>query len=185
MEGMTTFRTGNGAAWLDLLATLSGRYRGRQVDALESSEQLRAWLRQFGLEPTARVTDADLRRTAEIREALHRTAVAVMADQLPGKGDQRVLMEVLQADQPITLQTSDGELALRRPRTVAEAMARLVRDAVQHLTGPEREQLHACGDQTCSGIFLDQSGRRRWCSDQQCGNRMRVAAYRARSRDGA
>ena len=31
-----------------------------------------------------------------------------------------------------------------------------------------------CDDETCAGIFIDHSGRRRWCSDERCGVRARV-----------
>ena len=53
---MGRFRRGNGAAWLDLLSTLAGRYREEQVDAIDTTESLRAWLREFDLEPAGAVT---------------------------------------------------------------------------------------------------------------------------------
>ncbi|WP_407935666.1 CGNR zinc finger domain-containing protein [Jatrophihabitans cynanchi] len=62
------------------------------------------------------------------------------------------------------------------------ALARIAREAVGHLTGPERTRLRACSDETCGGIFLDESGRRRWCSDSLFGSRARVRAHRARAR---
>jgi predicted RNA-binding Zn ribbon-like protein len=179
---MTEFRTGNGAAWLDLLATHLGRYQDVQVDQLATPAALRAWLRSNGLEPVGAVTAADLDRTRELREALHRAAVATLRSRRPEPADVRLLDEALSADRPVGLRTDGAGLKLRRPATVAEALARLSRDAVQHLAGPQRDSLHACGDDTCSGIFLDQTGRRRWCSDERCGNRMRVRAHRARTR---
>ena len=178
---MTKFRTGNGAAWLDLLATLEGRYRARQVDALDGPAALRAWLREKALEPAAAVTVADVEHARTLREALHRTATATLRGARPGSGDVRAIGRALEADRPIRLHRA--ALRIARPATAAEALARLARDAVQDLTGPQRAHLHACGDDTCSGIFLDTTGRRRWCSDQRCGNRARVRAYRARVRD--
>ena len=73
---------------------------------------------------------------------------------------------------------------IARGLSAADALraGRLVRDAVQDLSGPRRAHLRACGDETCSGIFLDHNGRRRWCSDERCGNRVRVRAHRARTR---
>jgi predicted RNA-binding Zn ribbon-like protein len=40
-----------------------------------------------------------------------------------------------------------------------------------------------CGGEDCTIIFLDRtkSHRRRWCSMAACGNRAKVAAFRARS----
>lgn len=176
---MTTFRAGNGAPWLDLLATVTGRYRAVRVDALETPAELKAWFRQYGLEPVGRVAEEDLIATRETREALHRAAVRALSGEPPAAADQRIIDRALQSDRPLQLQAG---FAVRRPRTAAEALARVTRDAVQQLTGPERGHLHACGDETCSGIFIDPTGRRRWCTDQQCGNRARVAAYRARAK---
>jgi predicted RNA-binding Zn ribbon-like protein len=182
MGAVTKFRTGNGAAWLDLLATLGGRYRDRQVDALDGPAQLRAWLRANSLEPTGAVTLADLDDARALREALHRTAAAALGDRPPEAGDLRLIGHALAADQPVRLRRDAARLAIARPATAAEALARLARDAVQDIAGPRRASLHACGDDTCSGIFMDTTGRRRWCSDQTCGNRLRVRAYRARTR---
>jgi predicted RNA-binding Zn ribbon-like protein len=179
---VTNFRTGNGAPWLDLLATLGGRYRARQVDALATPAQLRTWLQENGMEPTGAVTEADLAQVREVREALHRLAVAAINDQPPGSTDVRLIDAALRADTPLQLRRAGTRLTTARPATVPEALARLTRDAVQDLTGPQRAHLHSCGDHTCSGIFRDSTGRRRWCSDQTCGNRIRVRAHRARAR---
>jgi predicted RNA-binding Zn ribbon-like protein len=178
----TKFRTGNGAPWLDLLATRVGRYRAEQVDAIDSPAMLRAWLREHGLEPSAAVTSDDVKRADLTREAIHRTATASLRGASPDPADVALLEHALDADQAIRVRLRrSGLLAIGRPATAQEALARLTRDAVQDLTGPQRERLHACGDDTCSGIFLDHTGRRRWCSDERCGNRMRVRAHRARA----
>lgn len=178
---MTKFRSGNGAAWLDLLATLGGRYRERPVDALASPARLREWLRQHAMEPTGPVTAADLEQARDVREALHRAAAAAVRGRPPEGADLRVVEGALAADRPVRVRREGTGLAITRPATVAEALARLVRDAAQDLAGPNRARLQTCGDDTCSGIFLDVTGRRRWCSDQTCGNRMRVRAHRARA----
>jgi predicted RNA-binding Zn ribbon-like protein len=180
MADVTQFRSGNGAAWLDLLAQLAGRYRERQVDAIDNPAALRDWLRVYGLEPTGAVTAADVERFQAVREVLHAAAAATLRGDRVKLSDVRVLADALQADRPIGIRgTSDG-LAIVRPGTATESLARLVRDAVQDLSGPQRTHLRPCGDDTCSGIFFDYTGRRRWCSDERCGNRLRVRAHRAR-----
>ena len=177
---MTKFRTGNGAAWLDLLATLGGRYRERQVDALGSPALLRQWLREQGMEPSGAVTGADLHQARAVREALHRTTAGALRGLPPNAAEIRLINAALAADRPVRLRRDRTAVAITRPATAAEALARLTRDAMQDLSGPNRGHLRRCGDDTCSGIFLDATGRRRWCSDQACGNRMRVRAHRAR-----
>jgi predicted RNA-binding Zn ribbon-like protein len=99
----------------------------------------------------------------------------------PAPADLRRVDRALAADRGVRLRRGAGGLGLRRPDTAAEALAWLTRAAVQDLTGPAHAHLHPCGDETCSSFFLDPTGRRRWCTDQSCGNRLRVRAHRARS----
>jgi predicted RNA-binding Zn ribbon-like protein len=179
---VTTFRTGNGAAWLDLLATLLGRYRDTQTDAIDSTESLRAWLRAHALEPVGSISMDDVARIQAAREAMHRAAVASVRGEQAQTDDVRLLDDALAADRTIRVRRDGTGLAIRRPASASEALARLVRDAVQDLSGPQRSHLRFCGDDDCSGIYLDHTGRRRWCSDDRCGNRMRVRAHRARAR---
>jgi predicted RNA-binding Zn ribbon-like protein len=58
---------------------------------------------------------------------------------------------------------------------IAESMARLVSDE-------DFTFVKACEGQVCSLLFLDKTPRRarRWCSMAVCGNRAKVAAFRAR-----
>ena len=177
------FRGGNGAAWLDLLATVNGRYRPVSVDAIETPTALCAWLRANSMEPTSAVTEDDVRRFQAVREGLHRLAVAAVRNDPMPSADVRLLAAALQGDRVLHLRRHRDGLAVGRPETAAEALGRLARAAVDDLSDPYRPLLRACGDDTCSGIFLDPTGRRRWCSDERCGNRMRVRAHRARARN--
>ena len=179
-HGTMAFRGGNGAAWLDLMSTLSGRYHGQRVDAIDNVESLRAWLREFGLEPVGAVTSDDVTLTLETRELLHRLAVAAVRGTRPAPADVRRLNAVLDLDAGLHVAAGETALRPRRPASVADALARLARAAVTDLSGQGPGTLRACGDDTCSSIFLDLSGRRRWCTDLSCGNRTRVRAHRQR-----
>lgn len=179
---MEEFRSGNGAAWLDFLATLIGRYRETQKDQLSDPRALREWLVQHELSPVAAPADGDLERARALREALHAATVATMQGGAPGAAVLRTVESALAHDRPLSLRRSADGLKAVRPANTSEALARLAREAVQTLIGTEKESLHACGDGTCSGIFLDKVGKRRWCSDERCGNRARVGAHRARAR---
>ena len=143
---------------------------------------LRAWLAEHGMEPVAAVTTADVETARSLREALHRAAAATLNGQPPAAptcGSCRTRWPRI---------SPWGSAALRRgsrwtgPPMPPVALAWLARQAAVDLTGPTRERLHACGDDTCSGIFIDHTGRRRWCSDERCGVRARVRAHRARAR---
>ena len=180
---MSEFRTGNGADWLDLLATKLGRYRREPVEMLPDPAALRAWFAEHGMEPAADVTGSDLTATHALREALHRAAVATLDGCPVGARDLAILQDALAADQGVDVHHDGARLRLTRPADGAVALAWLARQAAVDLTGPTRERLHACGDTTCSGIFIDHTGRRRWCSDERCGVRARVRAHRARERE--
>jgi predicted RNA-binding Zn ribbon-like protein len=48
------------------------------------------------------------------------------------------------------------------------------------------DRVKQCEGDGCSLLFCDltKSHRRRWCSMAVCGNRMKVAAFRARKKEG-
>jgi predicted RNA-binding Zn ribbon-like protein len=73
----------------------------------------------------------------------------------------------------------DGRPAPAPPSTLAAALARLVRQAVEQL--PDAP-LRACDDDECHLAYLDPAGRRRWCAPERCGVKARVRAHRARAR---
>jgi predicted RNA-binding Zn ribbon-like protein len=190
---MTEFRTGYGAAWLDLLASLTGRYLETTRELLPDPEAARRWLAEHDLEPVAPVTEADLQALRALREAVHRTAAATVRGDRPTDSDLETIDRALADDRPGRLEpgaldlgaADTGRLVLSRPRTPAEAAGRLARHAVDDLSGPRRGLLRFCGDSDCAGIFLDHTGRRRWCADERCGVRARVRAHRARARGPA
>ena len=95
----------------------------------------------------------------------------------------RVLADVLAEDQPLRLRRSSKGLRASRPDSYPAALARLTRSAVEDLATHPTLPLRACGDDTCSAFYLDPTGRRRWCSDERCGNRARVRAHRTRQRE--
>ncbi|WP_219417452.1 CGNR zinc finger domain-containing protein [Pseudonocardia nigra] len=108
------------------------------------------------------------------RAALHRTPASAWA--------LRDLQRRLDADVPLRVGARDGRPAVAPPPTVAAALARVARQALEHLAGPEAGQLGACAADDCGMAFLDPGGRRRWCAPERCGVRSRVRAHRDRAR---
>lgn len=182
--GVSEFRSGNGAVWLDFLATRIGRYRETQTEQLPDAAALRAWLIENGLGPREAPSERDVLFARELREALHAAAREALREAPPSLAAFRSIEAALAGDQPLRLERGRAGLQPRAPATAAQALARVAREAVEDLSGPARAQLHACGDDTCAGIFIDYTGRRHWCSDERCGNRARVRAHRARAREG-
>jgi predicted RNA-binding Zn ribbon-like protein len=179
------FRTGYGRDWLDFAITRVGRYTDAPVDLVDTPRGLRAWLTEWHLAPTGGVSTDDVADAQTLREALHGLARAAAAGTEPAADDVRVVDRSLAHDVPVRLRRGEAGVALRRPRTTQEALARLARQAVDDLTGPNAARLRTCGDDECSGVYVDPTGRRRWCSDERCGVKARVRAHRARAKKGA
>jgi predicted RNA-binding Zn ribbon-like protein len=176
------FRLEMGAAWLNLVTTLHGRRRDELRDHLAAPADLGRFLNAVALSPLRRPDAEDLAAAHRLREALYDLARAV-ADGTPvPPAAVRTVNEFLSAD--VTPRLSGGADGVRasRPADTRQALARLARQAVDQLGSTDRPRLRACGDDTCAGIFIDESGRRRWCNDSRCGSRARVQAHRARLR---
>lgn len=62
------------------------------------------------------------------------------------------------------------------------ALAAIAGEALALLSTPSRlEQLRRCANPTCSMLFLAENKRRKWCSPNVCGNRVRVARHYERT----
>lgn len=68
-----------------------------------------------------------------------------------------------------------------RPR-LDEPLDRFLLAASQLLTSGDAATVRACPGSGCGWLFLDPSGRRRWCQMAVCGNRAKQAAHAARAR---
>lgn len=75
----------------------------------------------------------------------------------------------------------DLSFEVRQPE---DLFAPLAHSAAKLFTETDRSRVRKCGE--CVLHFLDTSkkGTRRWCSMQLCGNRLKVAAYARRQRNG-
>jgi predicted RNA-binding Zn ribbon-like protein len=50
------------------------------------------------------------------------------------------------------------------------------------LTSTDRLRVGRCPGNDCGWLFLDRSGRRKWCDMASCGNRAKVRAYNKRAK---
>lgn len=157
-------------------------------DQLASVEQLGAFLRDHDLHPPAPPTSADLAAVRTLRVALR--AVIELADAAPAVA---ALNDMLSGAR-LVLDRGDAaggwEWHLSVPDTsdLAEQVKVLAAGgllAALRLLGHDR--FRGCASPTCGGVFVDttRAGRRRYCMPSVCGNRVNVAAYRARGRRAA
>jgi predicted RNA-binding Zn ribbon-like protein len=71
---------------------------------------------------------------------------------------------------------------VQRTGTAEAVVATIARAAVALLGGPDATRIRECGDPPCTRLFVDTSRARsrRWCNMAGCGNRAKVAEFRAR-----
>ncbi len=126
-----------------------------------------------------------LAQTRELREAVDAGVRAAVAGQPFPAPALETLNRWLSAAPviPPELRLSGGVAVLRPPeipRTVAQVLGDIARDAAELLGTSQRSRLRICPGPGCGGRFTDDSpaGRRRWCSMAVCGNRSKAAAHR-------
>jgi predicted RNA-binding Zn ribbon-like protein len=171
---------------LALTATVGGRDTASPQERLTSTAALAQWLATNGLRDrdAPPPTDGDLRRVRDLREAIHRLALAT-ATGGPSAADDICTVNAEALTPPRMRLTADQRLT-RSATTegIDDVTALLARDAIDLLTGPHAAHLHVCAADGCATVFLDPTSHRNWCSTR-CGTRARVTAHRRRQRTAA
>jgi predicted RNA-binding Zn ribbon-like protein len=174
-----------GCPSLDLVATL-GRRHADPVERIPDGEALSRWFIEEGLlaDPPP-VTDRDLDRARRLREAISEIVRSSLARTAAGEHSLGVVNEfAAQADLPprLAMGTDGGVVTAPSAGSPSQALAAIARDAARLLGGPRAARIKECEHPGCSLVFLDetQSGRRRWCSMDRCGNLVKIKGYRER-----
>jgi len=179
-----TFSFHRGALSLDLAGTVGARASDHPEERMPDPEALSTWLAEAGLLEGASATEADLARARALREAIAGAASAVLDGAPPRRGDLSVLNAAalgLRRGAPQLTPALVTRWEADAP--VAHALARVAADAIEILSR-HADRLARCELPGCGAILLSRSRgeRRRWCSMETCGNRAKVAAFRARER---
>jgi predicted RNA-binding Zn ribbon-like protein len=173
------FRTGHVA--LDLTATLTGRARPGPTDLLSTPADLDRWCVAAKLcEDVPGATQSELERAQTLREAVFRLARARVHRAPFDAHDVALVNRVALAATPAPQLTDDG---MRVERVSTDSLLSVIaRAGVELLGSSGGERLKLCEGAGCSVFFLDSSraGERRWCSMAACGNRAKLAEFRAR-----
>lgn len=176
------FHFETGRLCLNFTATLAERH-GTSFDRWHSPGDLARWCAEAGLLAPARITDKDLAKARELREAIYRLVQARAGGKLTRPVDVALVNNW--AAQPVAAPMLDGKgtsitHAARDP--LAANLSAIARDAIDLVAGPDLARLRECAEHSCSVLFVDLSrpGKRRWCSMNRCGNKMKKAAFRQR-----
>jgi predicted RNA-binding Zn ribbon-like protein len=161
------------------------------TEALGSPEELARWGRRLGVVHGRRlpvVDDDELEAALALRLVLHRIFSAIAQDRRPARGDLEALARDHAAAADAARLAAAGDGAWRMdwpaadPRRTRFAVAV---DAVALLGDPQRlARVRRCPGPKCGWVFLDTSGRRRWCSMSTCGSRVKMRRLYERRRAG-
>lgn len=172
------FVSGNLA--LDLAGTRKWR-RSEPEELLADADDVAQWIVESGELSGDVAVDAGAFETAmSLREAVYRLAHARISGASFAASDLAIVNEV--ADRPGVRMalTADGVVKSGDANAVLADVARAAVAVLADVDAPMKE----CGRPTCTRIYLDRSrgARRTWCGMEECGNRVKAAAYRARKR---
>jgi predicted RNA-binding Zn ribbon-like protein len=193
-EGRADFRDGmpflGGAVWIDLLnSTLSPDGGATRLDFLANPSAFKRWLANARIEPPhARVGEA--------------AAASKLRDALRPAFDQLAAGEPLRRETLECVNASLSEAHFRRRLILrgegyaledapigasSSVVATIAADFARFVTNHEAQRLKHCANPACTMVFYDRgkNNHRRWCSSAVCGNRDKVANYRARRRPAA
>lgn len=162
------------------------------VDLLNSGpgdpQELQGFVERHGISGIGVLQDEDLRAVLAVRD---RFAQVFDAEAVPAAAE---LLNVLIAGAGTTPRLTDHDgydwhVHYFAPgASVAEHLAADGGMALAFLlVAGERERLRRCAAPDCGRAFVDLSRNRsrRYCDGRTCGNRLHVAAYRARRREAA
>jgi predicted RNA-binding Zn ribbon-like protein len=158
--------------------------RGEKVDLLSDWPALARWLRGHGL-PTERGADtrpSDLDRVRKLRAAVRLAFTARVEGQRPSRSALRQINSASALAVRVTRLSWNGDgpgsQTLWPPEAprLEIALATIAEDAIETLLGDTGAHLRACEAHGCTRLFIQDHGRRRWCS-KTCGDRVRVARH--------
>ncbi|WP_170301630.1 CGNR zinc finger domain-containing protein [Saccharopolyspora hirsuta] len=172
------FVSGNPA--LDLAGTVGSR-RDRPSDALTCPADLERWVAECAELPDRVTADATTFEAAlSLREAVYRLALDRVLGR-PFDPDSLEIVNRAAAGPMPAIRLSDSGVSTSGD--LPAVLTQLARSAIALLADPDA-CLKECGRTDCTRIYLDRSrgARRNWCGMEECGNRVKAAAYRARKR---
>jgi predicted RNA-binding Zn ribbon-like protein len=159
------------------------------TDALLTPRDLMCWGRRMGVVGgRAPAVDGDeLEAARALRLVLHRVFSAIAEGGRPRRPDLEALARdhAWAADAARLAPSDDGAWRLTWPAAEPRAVRFAVAvDALALLADPARlARVHRCPGPACGWLFLDTSGRRRWCSMSTCGSRVKMRRLYARRRE--
>lgn len=179
------FRFRSGRLCLDFIATVGDREH-MAFDRWRDEGDFGRWCVEAGL----LASPVDLKgnefdAARRLREALYRLMTAALACLSPDAADLHLVNDAALKPALAPQLTAIGQAHAWISDSPFDAvLATVSRDAIDLLSGNAMARMRKCADGHCSILFLDTSrpGKRRWCSMDGCGNKVKKAAYRKRQK---
>lgn len=173
-----------GSAWLDLVNT-TAVVDGAPVDFIAGLDDFRRWVKAAALPVPSPPDEADHQAALALRQGLREAAPALSAGGAPPAPLVETLngaMAGLSASPKLAVRGGAAVLSQKLAFSGPPATALVAEDAARFVCEYEPVRLRGCASPTCTMVFYDRgrNNTRRWCSMSICGNREKVAAYRAR-----
>jgi len=166
-------------------AELINTGRSRSADGLRDAADVQAFAQRYAFYPRAAVA-ADADRLRAHRTRLDDIAAACEAGDVAGATAQLNAL-LAQAGATPQIVAHDGRaphIHVSRPDApLADRMAaQLAMGLAGLVVAGETDRVRSCASPDCREVFVDFSRNRsrRYCDNRTCGNRLHVAAYRAR-----
>jgi predicted RNA-binding Zn ribbon-like protein len=155
-------------------------------DALLQPSDLARWGRRLlGGGRAPRVEAAELAAARGLRDAVYRTFAALAEGGPPRPGDLELIARThAQAAAETRLVRDRGAWRMTWPATDARRVRYAVAVDAMLLVGDAEtlRRVRRCPGRRCGWLFLDRSGRRKWCSMGSCGSREKMRRLYARQR---
>ena len=183
-----TIQLWGGCLALDFVNTVDRDEDGGHVapeltDVLAEPGMLVRWGERVGLLTSADASAAELAAARSLRESLFSVFAAAAAGvELPKQDLDALRLVFAAATAAGTLTQVDGACRLAWPTDELRAVRFAVAaDAVRLLDDPDRlARVASCPGRLCGWLFINASGRRRWCSMSACGSREKMRRMYAR-----
>jgi len=166
---------------------------GEPFEVFKTDKDVRDWLRRAGVSTPSET--ANWPPGTLVRKARQLREVALKAVEAK-KAGRRPFLDALNSffkhstSHPQLVMRPESKIEIKRiyrGRTVEEFLAPIAESVADLLANGDFELIRRCEGDKCVLWFYDRTKahRRRWCSPTACGNRAKVAAFRARSRGHA
>ncbi|MBV2241114.1 CGNR zinc finger domain-containing protein [Bacillus inaquosorum] len=167
---------------LDLVNTEIISYDKRH-DLIQSVKDLMAWLEIMGETApflssfTLPQVQEQLQRIHQFRAELRKHFERIAEGNEPSLAFISFLQNQIAAA-PFSYQVIDDKLVRIPNGKPDDAILSLIAyDALWLIHTKEIQQLKRCANEKCILLFLDKTGRRKWCSMKICGNRQKVSRH--------